>query len=89
MSVLLDKSSLITCAPKRFYPFMLTRSVINNPAKKSQVILRNVFCRQVKSQRRTRGTFMRVLSNKSFSHYRCVEAALPFSAVAQRLRIGG
>ena len=30
---------------------------------------------------------MRVLSNKSFSHYRCVEAALPFSAVAQRLRI--
>ena len=24
-------------------------------------------------------------SNKSFSHYRCVEAALPFSAVAQRL----
>ena len=32
---------------------------------------------------------MRVLSNKSFSHYRCVEAALPFSAVAQRLLIGG
>ncbi len=30
---------------------------------------------------------MRVLSNKSFSDYRCVEAALPFSAVAQRLRI--
>ncbi len=32
---------------------------------------------------------MRVLSNKSFSHYRCAEAALPFSAVAQRLQIGG
>ena len=28
-------------------------------------------------------------SNKSFSHNRCVEAALPFSAVAQRLLIGG
>ena len=25
---------------------------------------------------------------KSFSHYRCVEAALPFSAVAQRLQPG-
>ena len=32
---------------------------------------------------------MSAFSNKSFSHYRCVEAALPFSAVAQRLRIGG
>ena len=32
---------------------------------------------------------MRFFSNKSFSHYRCVEAALPFSAVAQRLQIGG
>ena len=32
---------------------------------------------------------MRALSNKSFSHYQCVEAALPFSAVAQRLQIGG
>ncbi len=30
---------------------------------------------------------MSALSNKSFSHYRCVEAALPFSAVAQRLLI--
>ncbi len=28
---------------------------------------------------------MSALSNKSFSHCRCVEAALPFSAVAQRL----
>ncbi len=41
--------------------------------------------RQVKPQRRTRGTFMSALSNESFSHYRCVEATLPFSAVAQRL----
>ena len=32
---------------------------------------------------------MSAFSNKSFSHYRCVEAALPFSAVAQRLKIGG
>ena len=32
---------------------------------------------------------MSAFSNKSFSHYRCVEAALPFSAVAQRLRIEG
>ena len=29
------------------------------------------------------------LSNESFSQYLCVEATLPFSAVAQRLRIGG
>ncbi len=43
----------------------------------------------VKSQRRTRGTFMSALSNKSYSHHRCVEATLPFSAVAQRLQIGG
>ncbi len=41
--------------------------------------------RTVKSQRRTRGTFMSALSNESFSHYRCVEVTLPFSAVAQRL----
>ena len=32
---------------------------------------------------------MRDLSNESFSQYRCVEADLPFSAVAQRLIIGG
>ncbi len=32
---------------------------------------------------------MSVFSNKSFSHYQCDEAALPFSAVAQRLLIGG
>ena len=32
---------------------------------------------------------MNALSNKSFSHCRCVEAALPFSAIAQRFRIGG
>ncbi len=31
---------------------------------------------------------MSAFSNKSFTHYRCVEAALPFSAVAQRLQIG-
>jgi pantetheine-phosphate adenylyltransferase len=31
---------------------------------------------------------MSAFSNKSFSHHRCVEAALPFSAVAQRLKIG-
>ena len=43
----------------------------------------------VKSQRRTRGTFMSVLSNESFSHQVCAEVTLPFSAVAQRLRIGG
>ena len=42
----------------------------------------------VKSQRRTRGTFMSVLSNESLSHYRCAEATLPFSAVAQRLLNG-
>ena len=42
----------------------------------------------VKSQRRTRGTFMSVLSNESCSHYMCVEATLPFSAVAQR-RLNG
>ncbi|GFI10982.1 hypothetical protein IMSAGC007_03454 [Lachnospiraceae bacterium] len=29
---------------------------------------------------------MSALSNKSFSQYQCVEAALPFSAVAQRLQ---
>ena len=33
--------------------------------------------------------FYECLSNKSFSHYRCAEATLPFSAVAQRLKIGG
>ena len=32
---------------------------------------------------------MSALSNKSFSHYRCVEATLPFSAIAQRFKIGG
>ena len=32
---------------------------------------------------------MSALSNESFSHYRCVEVTLPFSAVAQRLLIGG
>ena len=32
---------------------------------------------------------MSALSNESFSHYRCVEVTLPFSAVAQRLKIGG
>ena len=32
---------------------------------------------------------MSALSNKSFSHHKCVEATLPFSAVAQRLKIGG
>ncbi len=52
-------------------------------------VFENIFCWTVKLQRRTRGTFMSAFSNKSFSHYRCVEAALPFSAVAQRLRIGG
>ncbi len=40
---------------------------------------------KIKSQRRTRGTFMSALPNKSFSHYRCAEVTLPFSAVAQRL----
>ena len=55
------------------------------PAKKCQVFLKNNFCWTVKLQRRTRGTFMSAFSNKSFSHYRCVEEALPFSAVAQRL----
>ena len=40
----------------------------------------------VKSQRRTRVTFMSALSNKSYSHYRCAEATLPFSAIAQRFR---
>ena len=30
---------------------------------------------------------MRVLSNGSFSHYRCVEATLPFSAIAQQFLI--
>ncbi len=30
---------------------------------------------------------MSAFSNKSSSHYWCVEATLPFSAVAQRLRI--
>ena len=33
--------------------------------------------------------FYECFSNKSFSPYRCVEATLPFSAVAQRLKIGG
>ncbi len=32
---------------------------------------------------------MSALSNKSFSHYRCAEATLPFSAIAQRFEIGG
>ena len=32
---------------------------------------------------------MSALSNKSFFHHRCVEVTLPFSAVAQRLLIGG
>ena len=31
---------------------------------------------------------MSVLSNESLSHYRCAEATLPFSAVAQR-RLNG
>ena len=30
---------------------------------------------------------MSAFPNKSFSHYRCVEATLLFSAVAQRLQI--
>ncbi len=30
---------------------------------------------------------MSALWNKSYSHYRCAEAALPFSAVAQRLLV--
>jgi PTS system mannitol-specific IIC component len=32
---------------------------------------------------------MSALSNESFSHYLCAEVTLPFSAVAQRLKIGG
>ena len=60
---------LIVGVSKRLYPLVLSRSDYN----------------QVKLQRRTRGTFMSAFSNKSFSHYRCVEAALLFSAVAQRL----
>ena len=31
---------------------------------------------------------MSALSNKSSSHYMCAEATLPFSAVAQRFKIG-
>ena len=49
------------------------------------MLIRNAFCRTVKLQRRTRGTFMSALSNESFSHYLCAEVTLPFSAVAQRL----
>ncbi len=30
---------------------------------------------------------MSALSNESFSHYRCVEATLPFSAIAQQFYI--
>ena len=30
---------------------------------------------------------MSALSNESFSHYMCVEATLPFSVIAQRLKI--
>ncbi len=30
---------------------------------------------------------MSALSNKSYSHNRCAEVTLPFSAVAQRLKI--
>ena len=41
-----------------------------------------------KVQRRTRGIFMSALSNESLSHNMCVEATLPFSAVAQRLLNG-
>ncbi len=37
----------------------------------------------VKLQRRPKGTFMSAFSNKSFSHYRCVEATLYFSAIVQ------
>ena len=51
-------------------------------SKKCQVFIRNAFGWTVKSQRRTRGTFMSALSNKSFSHHKCVEATLPFRAVA-------
>ncbi len=51
--------------------------------------LKNNFCWTVKSQRHTKGTFMSIFSNESFFQYRCVEAALPFRAVAQRLIIGG
>ena len=32
---------------------------------------------------------MSAFSNESFSHYQCVEATLPFSAIAQQFRIGG
>ncbi len=31
---------------------------------------------------------MSTLSNESFSHYKCVEATLHFSAIAQRLKKG-
>ncbi len=31
---------------------------------------------------------MSALSNESFSHYRCAEATLPFSAIAQQFLIG-
>ena len=40
--------------------------------------------RQKKSRRHTRGTYMRVLSNKSCSHNMCVEETLALSAIAQR-----
>ena len=71
--------------PKNLYPFVPSHSGYTSPAKKCQMVIRNTFGRLVKPQRRTRGTFMSALSNKSSSHHRCVEAALLFSAVAQRL----
>ena len=56
----------------------------NSPTKKYQVYLKNSFCWFVMAQRHTRATFMSALSNESFSQYSCVEAALHFSAIAQR-----
>ena len=63
--------------------------VQKSPAKKYQVLTRNIFSRMVKSQRHTRGTFMSVLSNESFSHWVCAEVTIPFSAVAPQLIKGG
>ncbi len=45
--------------------------------------------RPVRVRRRTRANFMRVLPNEICLSCVCAEGTTPFSAVAQRLKIGG
>ncbi len=71
MSAFRIKVSLLTGVSKRLYPLVPSRSDLNLNGKVAKAHERN---------------FYECFSNKSFSPYRCVEATLPFSAVAQRLK---